>query len=515
MTIESTASERLWSLTEAACSEMISDDQVRELETILQTDEQARAFYFAYCELHADVHAVVTEDRAMSAVREMLASDDLLEAENPSAPPVLGFLGGAVRWTHEYFSQPGPFSILAAAIFMVCMISILSILPAPTYQPSHSNHACTTSTSGTGLRGVDKDGKFKFVARVTGLHNCKWSDNYLPPLRYAHLGLGRELKLDAGLVEITYYNGAKLVLEGPVEFTVEKANACRLELGKLAAKVPKPAAGFTVETPGMSVVDLGTEFSVMAEESGSTEVHIFIGEVEVQQPGRNGAVATVQRLKAGQAIRCTGGGFHAIPLSNRYCVRNMSQHAAVSTLLASAVAASTFDVDDEGWTVSVDGTDFTHHATGGVPGGYIHVADQTTGETYYFIAPSAFHGDQSGAYGACLSFNLRVRYVGEPNRQYGKVVVGQEDDVVIVGNGKTIVVRSVVRPKLDRWAHCRIALDPSGGWRRADMPERPTATDQDILEVLSNIEQFRIRGEFITGKDVADLDNVIIQRGKQ
>ncbi len=213
-------------------------------------------------------------------------------------------LGGTARWTREYFSQPVPFSMLTAAIFMVCVIALLEILPAPTYQRSHSNHACNTSTSGTGFQPVDKDDKFNFVARITGLHNCRWSPEGRAPFGYDHLGIGRELKLDSGLVEITYKTGVKVVLEGPVEYTFKKANTGRLNLGKFTAKVPKPAIGFTVNTPGMSIVDLGTEFGAQVDKSGTTEAHVFAGVIEAHMIPRGAKTAVkILRLGKNQAVR--------------------------------------------------------------------------------------------------------------------------------------------------------------------------------------------------------------------
>ncbi len=284
--------------------------QRERLYELIRQDDDARRFYIRQMHMAASLHWYKSAGELVvgfDAPAEAGVAPEQPINQQPIISPVLGFLGGTARWTREYFSQPGPFSILAAAIFMVCLISILSILPAPTYERSRFNHACTTTddgsstTSGTGFQPVK--GKFNFVARITGLHNCRWPDNYLPPLRYAHLGLGRELKLDSGLVEITYYNGAKVVLEGPVEFTVEKVNACRLELGKLAAEVPKPAVGFVVQTPTAKIVDLGTEFGVEVEQSGSAEVHIFRGEVLAQLTDRDGAVLRSIRLTEGKAMR--------------------------------------------------------------------------------------------------------------------------------------------------------------------------------------------------------------------
>ncbi len=247
-------------------------------------------------------------------------------------PTAIGSLVDAAYWTREYFSQPVPFSMLTAAIFMVCVIAILEILPAPTYQPSRSNHAHNT-TSGTGLRGVNKAKKLNFVARITGLHNCRWSPEGRAPIGRDYLGIGRELKLDSGMVKITYYNGAKLVLEGPVEFTVEEANSCRLELGKLTANVSKKAVGFTVETPSTTIVDLGTEFGVVADQQGDTEVHVFRGVVEVEAAG-----AVKRRLGAGEAVRFTAGGTKAAEIAlNEGCFAQRRQSVAGIVQAAGAV----------------------------------------------------------------------------------------------------------------------------------------------------------------------------------
>ncbi len=292
--------DELFRLLEGYCRGALPPDEFSHLAGLLRVDASARRFYIEYMDLHTALQWEQSANRDLPELSEdqfgPLPGTDYRR-------PVLGFLGDAAHWTHDYFSQPGPLSILAAAIFMVCLISILNILPAPTYEPSRSNHVCTTTTSGTGFQPVKKEGKLNFVARITGLHNCRWAADGRAPYGFDHMTVGRELKLDAGLVEITYYNGAKVVLEGPVEFTVEQANACRLDIGKLTAKVSKSAVGFTVETPDMSIVDLGTEFGVEIDDDGIAAVHVFIGRVEAELVAQNGAAPKKVQISQGQAVR--------------------------------------------------------------------------------------------------------------------------------------------------------------------------------------------------------------------
>ncbi len=511
MTCDDRQYERLFRLLDDWCDGSLGAEQIGQLDRLLHDDPAARWQYLCYMNVHGGLG--LGGIKVLSPVAELLPELHQ-DSDLPTGSPVLGFLGNGARWTREYFSQPGPLSILAATIFMVCVVAILDILPAPTYTPIHIGRNNTTSStgSGTGLRPVDD--KFKFVARITGLHNCRWSPEGLAPINFDFLQTGRELKLDSGLLQITYKTGAKVVLEGPVEFKVEKENACRLELGKLTAKVSEQAVGFTVETPTATICDLGTEFGVTAEQSGSTEVHIFIGEVEVQRPGRNGAVATVQRLKAGQAVRIDGSdgsGLQAIKLNERRFIREMSLAAITKRAASSAVATSTFDADAEGWTVSVGGSSFIHHATGGASGGYIQAEDSLKDDFFYFIAPEAFHGDRSRAYRSHLAFDLLIRYIGKPEN---KSMSKRTDAVVITGGGKSIAAGVPVLPKLNEWTHYNIPLCGLGHWRRVDRPGSPPASEQDILDVLSDINDLRIRGEFMGGKDTAGLDNVVLQRVK-
>jgi hypothetical protein len=51
--------------------------------------------------------------------------------------------------------------------------------------------------------------------------------------------------------------------------------------GRLTARVPRAALGFTVLSPGGKVVDLGTEFGLSVEEGGATTVRVFDGLVAV------------------------------------------------------------------------------------------------------------------------------------------------------------------------------------------------------------------------------------------
>src|SRR3990172_6850463 len=74
--------------------------------------------------------------------------------------------------------------------------------------------------SRSGSRSGATDISASIVARVTGLVNCDWPDG-ATPLKFGDpLAPGQRLKLEQGLMQVTFGTGAKVVLEGPTDFTV-------------------------------------------------------------------------------------------------------------------------------------------------------------------------------------------------------------------------------------------------------------------------------------------------------
>ena len=90
-----------------------------------------------------------------------------------------------------------------------------------------------------------------------------------------------------GLAEIEFDCGARVILQGPAGLRLLSGRSARLLKGKLTARVPARARGFTVLTPHNKVVDLGTEFGLSVDDDGAATVRVFTGEV-VAYPLRPG-----------------------------------------------------------------------------------------------------------------------------------------------------------------------------------------------------------------------------------
>jgi len=91
----------------------------------------------------------------------------------------------------------------------------------------------------------------------------------------------RRLALEAGVVQVEFFSGARVILEGPADFELVSSNEGLCRYGKLRAFVPPQAQGFTIRTADLKLVDRGTEFGLRLDRGGAAEVHVFQGLVEV------------------------------------------------------------------------------------------------------------------------------------------------------------------------------------------------------------------------------------------
>ena len=122
------------------------------------------------------------------------------------------------------------------------------------------------------------------VARITATRNCMWAETAKNLGFGSRLTSGERLDLANGLVEITFNDGAVVVLEGPATFDVDSPGRAQLHEGRMTAVVPERAHGFQVATARMNVVDSGNgvRFDGRARGDG--------GGSRIQWPGE-GAVA--------------------------------------------------------------------------------------------------------------------------------------------------------------------------------------------------------------------------------
>jgi hypothetical protein len=87
---------------------------------------------------------------------------------------------------------------------------------------------------------------------------------------------------------LAFFSGVVLTVEGPADVDLRGRDRLFCHHGKLRVRVTPGAQGFTVQTPGTEVVDLGTEFGLNLAPGGKTRVMVFEGEAAVSVVGASG-----------------------------------------------------------------------------------------------------------------------------------------------------------------------------------------------------------------------------------
>ena len=294
----------LHALASASLSGEPSDEEIARLEQLVCEDPELCKLYVRYMYISWNLKTWAKyplPDDAETQLRPLSQDADVVPLKRLTdsvpiglqTPPRLGFLGSAYHGTAAFFSQELPLTWLITTVIMG-----VAMLGAWAYKVPIGQHLAEAPS-----QSVPSDARpeMVFVGRITGMVDVKWSDDkdFLPPLGYAYVPLGRKYILDAGLMEITYDTGAKVILQGPCTYEVESTAGGYLTLGKLTAKVEEERSAvrsqrsdhyslstihyplFSVRTPAATITDLGTEFGVEVCEEGCTTSHVFCGSVKV------------------------------------------------------------------------------------------------------------------------------------------------------------------------------------------------------------------------------------------
>jgi hypothetical protein len=130
-----------------------------------------------------------------------------------------------------------------------------------------------------------------YIGTLTEASAARWKTAPANIAVGAFLQDGQELELISGTAVITFSNGARLYMEGPTTVRIDSPKDVQLVSGKIAAKVPIPAIGFTVHSSLADFIDLGTEFTVQLDAERTFQLHVFDGLVEVRLDKRFGTAA--------------------------------------------------------------------------------------------------------------------------------------------------------------------------------------------------------------------------------
>lgn len=226
--------------------------------------------------------------------------------------------GSAVRLAGQEsarLSSKGPLSARQFALWFGSAAAILLVCSAIAFalgRNTKGNPAIVRQDlKGAGAVPADPQQSETMVAGHASLRrvlDVRWADG-TAEYQAGDLIPEGKLVVDQGVIELDFFCGATVVVEGPAELDVHSDWELTCKSGRLRANVPPAARGFVVNAADSRIVDLGTEFSLRVGDE-NTQLEVIDGEVEVQQPS-----AGPQRLTTGQQKWLAGEQTNSAPVA--------------------------------------------------------------------------------------------------------------------------------------------------------------------------------------------------------
>ncbi len=255
-------SERLEQLIAGYCDVTLDADAAQELERFLAEDPAAFAQFIEFMDMHAQLTWTRRARHEVGAAAATSAAD-AARADATVAPPV------PIITTLQRL----PVRYLLAAMLILCVGIIAMVLNVMQGRATPSAIAVPV------------------VATLVESTDAVWdadAENPQPALRNPQAGTqlpGGFLHLRAGIAKIVFASGAEVTLTGPCEFGLNSAMRGFLTSGKIAAFVPDQAHGFAIGAKDMAVVDLGTRFTMSADNAGAADIRVDEGKVVLNVDG--------------------------------------------------------------------------------------------------------------------------------------------------------------------------------------------------------------------------------------
>ena len=274
---------RIWTLSNANCDGTITEQELQELQSLLEADPDAKQFYADFLNISAEISWMISAKQHSALDLGPRSADYSI---SPNRAPILDFLGD---WA-KFFSQHSPMSYVF--LFMILCATLVGI----TYLSTRVGNV------------VKSPAEPLIAAQITREQDCQWLATSPAPVAEEPLRVGQQLRLDKGIVQFTYSNGATVLLQGPADYTLGSLNSGYLKFGKLTARCgTEQSRQFTIVTPNARFIDLGTEFGVMVNDKGHSEVAVFSGKVNAASKLPNDRWDTPVVVSEGKAVACEGG----------------------------------------------------------------------------------------------------------------------------------------------------------------------------------------------------------------
>lgn len=255
----------------------ISTEQQAELERLLASNPKQRQLYIDYMQVHNGLSTWANETTEPAA---WIPQPTMAAPTSPMKTP---------RFLLLLFS-----SLIAASL-------LLSLAYYAGWNTRSDSSPVITESSIDLPTNETTQPQTDHIALLTQAVGVEWDTN-----RNLQAGAGLSagwLKLKQGTIQVELISGASILIEGPAAVKLISPLKAFCQYGKIRASVPEQAQGFTMETSQLNVVDLGTEFTLSLDQSGSGQVQVINGKVELHSTDDQSTQANIQSLTTGEGVQ--------------------------------------------------------------------------------------------------------------------------------------------------------------------------------------------------------------------
>ncbi|MCA9007205.1 MAG: FecR domain-containing protein, partial [Planctomycetaceae bacterium] len=258
--------EQILELADAQCSGTISEVEMETLEGLLTAHPQYRREYLNYVFVHIGL-AGTTQSRLLQAPELAEAAASVQPAESISAETERGYLVMLIPIVCS--------AICLGAVGIFLLMGDFNGLWEPEMvHQKRSQYYFDESAA------PPED-----VAMVNQMAQARWELLGDTPALTDHFQPGT-VKVTSGQVEFAFSGGADIHVASPSLFGFERKDRGTLFSGSVSTQRSDRREPFRLETPGIELIDRGTEYEVSVNEASETFVHVLDGQVEVKARGR-------------------------------------------------------------------------------------------------------------------------------------------------------------------------------------------------------------------------------------
>ncbi|MEQ8208376.1 MAG: hypothetical protein RH917_00980 [Lacipirellulaceae bacterium] len=266
------ADNKLRRLIQKSLDEPLTGDEVRELEQALQADPNLRLAYLEATQMHVSLveHGQALEMCRRAAEEFPKSTANAVSRENLAVADETPSRQRLLRFPSLPKALPYAAALLLVGMGLGCGLGIVAA--SVMYKQPEFTSVKWNYPSSPGV-----------TARVVATADVSWQASESPDtLPTRNLKVGQEVRLDAGLVEIAFRDGAHTILEGPGVLEIRSGSSCKLYSGKLCvSKDDETPSNFVVDTPSGVIQLRAGQFGLVTADQ-TTHCHNFTATMQVE-----------------------------------------------------------------------------------------------------------------------------------------------------------------------------------------------------------------------------------------